>query len=112
MMTLKQGEEVNKKFDNLEDSIASLNKKIDSVNLDYELYQRRSGRRLQGMYESYWEEYEKNKIYRAEADSFRRLYTVNKRMYEVREYDFRKERIHQQVFTLVVMFVAVFFAAK
>ena len=74
IMTLKQGEEVNKKFEYLQDSLNFYKKTIDTVKYNFEKYQVAGGKRLQKMYESYWQEYENVKFYKAESDSFRHMY--------------------------------------
>lgn len=111
VMTLKQGEEVNKKFELLQDSISYYKKKIDTIKFDFDFYQVRSGKRLQKMYESYWQEYENSKIYHAESDSFRHMYMANKLIYLQNEERLKRDVRHATIFSTVLTLMVMFFAA-
>ena len=111
-MSVEDGNKINQVFTDKQKQIDSLKLHLDSVKYYHNQYMIFNGQRLQKVYNSYNQELSNYRLAKAEADSFRRAYEANKRIYEFREYDFRKERINQQVFTLIVMFVAVFFAAK
>lgn len=110
-MTLKQGEEVNKKFELLQDSLSIYKKKIDTLKYDFKDYQIKSGMRLQRMYESYWQEYENYKSQKAISDSFRHMYMANKLIYQEREKVYKKEITHATVFATVLGLMAMLFAA-
>jgi hypothetical protein len=104
-MTLKQGQEINKKFSILNDSISNLKNSHNEYMIE-------NGRRLQMMYNSYHQELNNHKITKLKADSIKTLYLANKKIYEHREKDFRSERINQQILTMLVMVITVILAAK
>lgn len=111
LMTLKQGQEVNKKFEILQDSLEYYKKKVDTIRYDFKDYQIRSGLRLQKMYESYWQEYENLKSQKHISDSFRHMYMANKLIYTEREKVYKKEITHATVFATVLGLMAMLFAA-
>lgn len=111
VMTLKQGNEVNNKFGLLQDSILNYKKNIDSLKLDFEEYQKYSGKRLQKMYESYWSEYEKSKFYKKESDSFRHMYMSNKLIYLENEKNLKRDVRHATIYATVLTFMVMLFSA-
>lgn len=105
MMTLKQGEEINKRFSTLSDSIENINGRFNQ-------YVFNSSQRLQRMYYSYNEEYNKHKFARAEADSFKAMYLANKKIYMNTENEYRRYRINSTVFVMVSFFIAILTATS
>lgn len=105
IMTIKQGEDINNRFTFLNDS-------IKRVNTNFEKYMLESGQRLQKMYTNYHTELNNHKLTKQEADSIKALYLANKKIYEHRENEFRKERISQQVFTFIVLLITVIIAGS
>jgi len=111
VMTLKQGNEVNKKFEILQDSISFYKNKLDTIKYDFRNYQITGGKRLQKMYESYWQEYENSKFYRAESDSFRHMYMANKLIYSENEQELKRNVRHITIYATVLTFMVMLFAA-
>lgn len=110
-MTLKQGEEVNQKFETLQDSLVFYRKTIDTVKYDFKTYQIMGGRRLQKMYESYWQEYENSKKYKAESDSFRHMYMANKIIFLEKEEDLKRNVRHATIYATFLTLMVMLFAA-
>lgn len=111
-MSLEDGDKINKSFEEKQRAIDSLKAKIDSSSRSFKLYMIHNGARLQNMYNSYNEEKYKNEDLRIQRDSAVAKYMANKKIYEKRERDFRKERITQQFFTIMVMVITVILAAN
>lgn len=105
IMTLKQGEDINKRFTSLEDS-------IQKVNLDFKTYMLSNGQRLQKVYNDYNFELNNHRMARAEADSFKTMYLANRKIYLNAEQDHRREIRNLSLFTLVSFFLTVIFAAN
>ena len=93
IITLEQGNQINKKFVILEDSIKSLKLHHDSLKLSFQ------------------QEYKQKLRYSNEADSFRDMYLKNKKMYLEREEFIKNDRRHYMGFSFVLMMLVVFFAA-
>jgi hypothetical protein len=111
-MSVEDGKKINEAFTTKQKQIDSLKLTLDSANFKHNEYIISNGRRLQQMYNSYNQELNNYKITKIEADSIKALYLANKKIYEHREYEFRKERINQQIFTFIVMCITVILAAK
>lgn len=111
VMTLKQGKEVNNKFELMQDSILYYKKSVDSLNLNLEEHRIYSGKRLQKMYESYWSEYEKSKFYKKESDSFRHMYMANKLIYLENEKNLKRDVRHATIYATVLTFMVMLFSA-
>jgi len=99
VITLKQGNEINKQFTVLNDSIKNLK-------ASHKEYMLNNGARLQKVYTDWNEELNNYRSAKMQADSFKMMYEANKRMYEFREVEFQKERRAQQIFTTAVLFLA------
>lgn len=112
VMSVEDGKKINESFQQKQKEIDSLKSKIDTIKQGNKAYMIENGKRLQGMYESYLYQYYKNDSLRAERDTVRSMYMANKKIYEHREREFRVERIHQQVFTSVILFIAMILAFK
>jgi hypothetical protein len=93
IITLEQGNQINKKFATLDDSIKGLHKMKDSLRADFD------------------REFRKATKYKSEADTFQYWYTENKKMYLEREAWHTKDRRHYMGFSFVLMFMVVLFAA-
>lgn len=98
ILTEAQFKKTNDAFVSLNDSIGLYRNMLRSVEKDFTQFQIQTNRQLI------------DKI--KQRDSINHLYLSNKRMYEFREREFRKERFGQQVFTAIVMFIAVVLASK
>lgn len=105
-MSVEDGNKINKAFVDKQKQIDSLKSRLDSTKLYLNQYMIVNGQRVQKVYNDYNKELNNHRLARAEADSFKMMYEANKRIYEFREVEFRRERIHQQVFTAAVMFLA------
>lgn len=105
LMTLKQGNDINKKFSELNDSILNLKKFHNQYMID-------NGQRLQKIYTDYNFELNNHKLARSEADSFRHMYMANKKIYLALEEDHKKEIRRLSIITLFTMFFTALFAAK
>ena len=92
IITLEQGNQINKKFITLEDSIKTLNSRNDSLKLNFQ------------------QEYRDKLRFSNEADSFRTMYLKNKQIYLEREEFIKKDRRSYMGFSAVLMFMVVFFA--
>lgn len=93
IITLEQGNQINKKFVVLEDSIKSLKIINDSLKKSFE------------------REYYNALKYRSEADTFRTWYTENKKIYLKRDELWRVDRRHYVGLSLVLMSMVVLFAS-
>lgn len=99
VITIKQGNDINKQFTVLNDSLKNLK-------ATYNEYMINNVARLQKVYTDWNTELNNHRMTRMEADSFKMMYEANKRIYEFRETEFIKERRSQQIFTAAVMFLA------
>ena len=118
-MSVEDGKKINESFEKKQKEIDSLklkadsvDYKVDSIKKEMRISMAQSGHRLQNMYEGYMSEYNKNKLLIQERDTAKAMYMANKKIYEHREKEFRTERIHQQVFTFVVMCITMVLAVK
>lgn len=100
IMTLKQGEDINKRFTILNDS-------IKKINLDFNDYMLKNGKRVQNLYNDYNLEINNHKITRAEADSFKMMYLANKKIYLNSEKDHKREIKNLSIFTFISFLIAV-----
>lgn len=105
MMTLKQGEDINKQFVTLNDS-------IKKVNANFDRYMIENGQRLQKVYNDYNFELNNHKLARVEADSFRTMYLNNRKIYLDEVEKHKREIRSLSTFTFVVMVLTVLFAAN
>jgi len=93
IITLEQGNQINKKFVTLEDSIKTLHKMKDSLKADFD------------------REYRNATKYKSQADTFQYWYTENKKMYLEREKWHDKDRRSYVGFSVVLMFMVFLFSA-
>lgn len=100
-MTVKQGEDINKRFILLNDSIKKVNVRFDKYVLE-------NGERLQKVYSDYNMELNNHRQTRAEADSIKNLYLLNKKLYMNAEEDHRREVRNLFGFTLISFFLTIF----
>lgn len=101
IMTLKQGEDINKRFLFLNDSIKKLNDNFNRYMID-------NGQRLQKVYSDYNFEFNAHKMTKAEADSFKMMYLANKKIYLNSEIDHKREIRNLSIFTFISFLIAVF----
>lgn len=106
VMSLEDGNKINKVFVDKQKQIDSLKSRLDSTNVYLKRYMAVNGQRLQRVYNDYNSELNNYRLAKSEADSFRMMYEANKRMYEFREIEFHRERRAQQIFTAAVMVLA------
>lgn len=111
-MTLKQGEEVNRKFETLQDSIDHLKKHLDTVKFNFKKYQFENGTRLQSMYNAYWEQKENFRLKKEESDSFKVMYMANKIIHLEREETSRRTLNQSLTFSLITFVLVIFFASQ
>jgi hypothetical protein len=104
-MTIKQGEDINKQFSFLNDSIKSINKSFNE-------YMINNGGRLQKVYNDYNRELNYHRIARSEADSFRVMYSANQKIYMKAEEEYRRLRINSTIFTLAAFFITIVIAGS
>jgi hypothetical protein len=104
LITLKQGNDINKQFTVLNDSIKGLNKSIELSKFDFNKYKVESG-----------DKYNQLNIislkYKAEVDSFKFMYKQNKDIYKKHEEWWNKDRQHYITLSVILMFATIFFAA-
>jgi hypothetical protein len=104
LITLKQGNDINKQFTVLNDSIKGLNKTLELSKFDFNKYKVESG-----------DKYSQLNIaslkYKAEVDSFRFMYKQNKTIYKKHEEWWNRDRQHYVSLSLVLMLATIFFAA-
>jgi uncharacterized coiled-coil DUF342 family protein len=112
VMSVEDGKKINESFEKKQKEIDSLKSKIDTIKQSNKAYMIESGKRLQSMYDSYLYQYYMNDSLRAQRDTIKSMYMANKKIYEHKEREFRVERIHQQVFTSVILFIAMILAFK
>jgi hypothetical protein len=105
MMTLKQGEDINKRFVFLNDS-------IKKVNTSFNRYMVENGQRLQKVYTDYNIELNNHRLVRAEADSFKTMYLANRKIYLNAEQDHKKEIRRLSIITFFTMFMTAVFASQ
>jgi hypothetical protein len=103
-MTLKQGNDVNKQFNILNDSIEELNKSITIDKFYFNKYKVESEKKYQQLNLSTIK-------YKTEADSFRYMYNQNKKIYKKHEDWWNVDRKHYTVMSAILMVTTIFFAA-
>jgi hypothetical protein len=104
LITLKQGNDINKQFTVLNDSIKGLNKTLELSKFDFNKYKVESEDKYNQL----------NAIslkYKAEVDSFKYMYKQNKAIYKTHEEWWNKDRQHYVGLSLVLIFATIFFAA-
>lgn len=104
LITLKQGNDINRQFVVLNDSIKELNKSISIAKFDFNKYQVES--------ESKYQQLNLTTVkYKSEADSIRFMYNQNKKIYKKHEDWWNRDRQHYMALSMVLMFATIFFAA-
>jgi hypothetical protein len=98
VMTIKDAKEVNESFKSLRDSINIYKIDNEQIISDFTDYQIRINREIFNCQQV--------------RDSVYGLYITNKKIYEYRERDFRKERTNQQIFTMLTMVITILLAIK
>ena len=104
-MTVKQGDDINKRFTFLNDSIKKVNDNLSRYMLE-------NSQKLEKVYSDYNLEMSNHRKTKLESDSIRNLYLLNKKIYMNAEEDHRREVRNLFTFTLISFFLAVFMAAK
>jgi hypothetical protein len=103
LITLKQGNDINKQFTILNDSIKRLQNSLAISKFNFSKYKVESEDKYNKL----------NDIslkYRAEVDSFKYMYRQNKIIYKNQEWLWNQDRQHYMKLSLVLMFATVFFA--
>ena len=103
LITLKQGNDINRQFIVLNDSIKELNKSISIAKFDFNKYQVESENKYQQLNLTTIK-------YKSEIDSIRFMYNQNKKVYKKYEDWWNRDRQHYMTLSLVLMFATVFFA--
>jgi len=104
LITLKQGNDINKQFTILNDSIKGLNKSIELSKFDFNKYKVENENKYNQL----------NTLslkYKAEVDSFKFMYKQNKIIYKSHEEWWNRDRQHYMTLSIVLMFATIFFAA-
>lgn len=105
IMTVKQGDDINKRFTFLNDSIKKVNDNLSRYMLE-------NSQKFEKVYSDYNLEMSNHRKTKLESDSIRNLYLLNKKIYMNAEEDHRREVRNLFTFTLISFFLAVFMAAK
>lgn len=104
-MSVKEAEQVNASFRKLNDSVYIYRESLYALEREFSAY---SGRSL-----SLISQHLQDKKYAlAQKDSIYTLYLANKKLYEHREKEFRRERQAQQLLVLIVGIISVILAYK
>lgn len=101
LITLKQGNDINKQFTVLNDSIKGLNKQLELSKFDFNKYKVEAETKYNQL----------DFRYKAELDSFKHMYHQNKIIYKKHEEWWNRDREHYIGLSLVLMFATVFFAS-
>lgn len=101
LITLKQGNDINKQFTVLNDSIKGLNRQIEITKFDFNKYKVEADNKYNQL----------SFRYRAELDSLKYINKQNKIIYNKHEDWWNKDRQHYVGLSLVLIFATVFFAA-
>ena len=104
LMTLKQGNDINKQFSIMNDSIKELNNSLELSRFNFNKYKVESEDKYQQLNVSTIK-------YKAEADSFKYMYNQNKKVYKKHEDWWNTDRKHYTVMSAILMFTTIFFAA-
>jgi hypothetical protein len=104
LITLKQGNDINRQFTVLNDSIKQLNDYIAIAKFDFNKYQVESENKYQQLNLTTIK-------YKSEADSIRFMYNQNKKIYKKHEDWWNRDRQHYMTLSLILMFTTIFFAA-
>jgi len=104
LITLKQGNDINKQFTLLNDSIKTLNKSLEVSKFDFNKYIVDNENKYNQLTVS-------SLKYKAELDSFKYMYKQNKLIYKRHEEWWNRDRQHYMTLSVVLMFATIFFAA-
>ena len=103
LITLKQGNDINRQFTILNDSIKGLNKQLELTKFDF-------NKQYTEVKEK-WQQYEIITLkQKAELDSFKYMYRQNKVIYKKHEDWWNRDRQHYVGLSFVLMLTTVFFA--
>lgn len=105
IMTIKQGEDINKTFSVLNDSIKRINEKFD-------LYMLENGKRFQKVYNDYNFELNNHKVVRLEADKSKMEINRLNLLLENNEKEHFREKRGWATWMMFSFFVTVFIAAN
>jgi len=105
IMTLKQGEDINKKFTKLNDSIIILNDTIVNLKNSHKKYMIKTDQRIQTINNNY-------KLLKTNTDSIKIMYLNTRKKYLESEKNHKREVKNLSIFTLISFFIAVFVVAS
>lgn len=105
IMTIKQGEDINKTFSVLNDSIKRINEKFD-------LYMLENGKRFQKVYNDYNFELNNHKVVRLEADKSKMEINRLNLLLETNDKEHWKEKRQWAGWMMFSFFITVFIAAN
>ena len=104
-MTVKQGEDINKRFTLLTDS-------IEKINDNFSKYKLENSQKFEKIYSDYNLEMNNHRITKLESDSIKNLYLLNKKIYINAEEDHRREVRNLFAFTIFAFIIVLFTAAN
>ena len=105
IMTVKQGEDINKRFTFLTDS-------IKKVNDDFKRYMLENSQKLEKVYLDYNLEMSNHRKTKLESDSINNLYLLNKKIYMNAEEDHKREVRNLFAFSIFAFLIVLFTAAN
>lgn len=96
LITIKQGQEINKQFEENRFKIKNLNDSLNNLKLDYNKFKDSTNNLLFLNYRI-----------RQVSDSFQYMYTENKKLYIQREEFYKSERKHFAISGSILIFIAI-----
>lgn len=104
-MTVKQGDDINKRFTFLNDSIKKVNDNLSRYMLE-------NSQKFEKVYSDYNLEMSNHRKTKLESDSIKNLYMLNKKIYMNAEEDHRREVRNLFAFTIFAFLITLFTAAN
>lgn len=105
IMTVKQGDDINKRFTFLNDSIKKVNDNLSRYMLE-------NSQKFEKVYSDYNIEMSNHRKTKLESDSIKNLYMLNKKIYMNAEEDHRREVRNLFAFTIFAFLITLFTAAN
>jgi hypothetical protein len=105
IMTVKQGDDINKRFTFLNDSIKKVNDNLSRYMLE-------NSQKFEKVYSDYNLEMSNHRKTKLESDSIKNLYMLNKKIYMNAEEDHRREVRNLFAFTIFAFLITLFTAAN
>ena len=111
LITLKQGNDINKQFSVLRDTIKVLKTDVDSLKASLEYYQKMSDLKWQKENSAHAYEYYRSRTLEMKIDSLQAVNKKNREMYEQHDKITKVAIRHITVFATILGFMTVIFAA-